>query len=423
MKTRRSSTAARLNAHLDLTPPLRVRGGVPAGWEILRELGTGTGVGLFRFLRLVLLWAARSIPDSRPPDLGASEELRAQVLALPLPPEVLVAVRSALDQLREWHGAVPPVVADGCSAVGEWAGRTGAPAAAAEFIVAAAQAEQGDPGRAWVAGRLLRDQARWRESEAWLRRAHAAARRIGDRELQVRTVNSLGVLLGNRGAYRGAEDRLERALRLSRRFRLAELQAEVIHDLAIVVMDAGDSERAELLAIQAFDAYGEEHPNIPRLAHDAAQVWLGAGQYSLALAVLQRLPPLPLPHERVRCLASLAKAAGSARDALTFDHAWTETLAILHDDTVPLTRYVLPNVLLDLAEGAAHLERWSDARELLRSARDAAAEREEAGIVRRADRLIGSLGEFGVGTILRRFTPRRAVDLSRSLLSALDAHR
>jgi tetratricopeptide (TPR) repeat protein len=418
MKPRRLSPAALPNAPLDFAYPLRVRGGSAEGAPILGEVGEGAGVVLFRVVRLVLDWARRPVPDGCPWDSAAFDDLADHIHEVPVAEELRQALGCTVAELRNWHAANPQIVSDSCSSVQEWACRAAAPQTAIAYGVAAALGNPGNPRTAWIVGKLLRDAGEWREGDMWLRRAEAVARWIGDWNTQVLALNSRGILHHFRGAPMDAERFLTQALRLARRRGLRERESEVTHDLFIVLMARGDYPRAEELAGRALELYGAEHARLPYLAHDTAQVWLHSERYALALPVLHAMPPLLLPHERIRVLASITIAAGAMRDSHTFDDAWTEASDIVATST-PEIRRTLPTVLLDLGRGAANMERWDQAGDALGWAKQAAEEGGDPDAVARAERLLQAVHQRTTTAIPRRLTTRSAADLSRALVASL----
>jgi tetratricopeptide (TPR) repeat protein len=419
MKLRRLSPAALPNAPLDFAYPLRVRGGDAEGVEILGEVGEGAGVALLRVLRLVLSWARRPVPDACPFDAGAFDDLTAHVVEAPLADGMRQALGGIVAELRNWHAANQETVSDCCSTVQEWACRAGMRHTGIAFAVAAAMASPENPRKAWIGGKLLRDSGQWREGEMWLRRAEGVARWIGDWNAQVLALNSRGVLHHIRGVSTDAEHYLTQALRLARRSRLPERESEVSHDLFIVLMARGAYERAEELASRALELYGAEHASLPKLAHDTVQIWLRTHRYALALPVLHALLPiLRLPHERVRILASIARAAGSSGDEAVFDPAWEGAWSLIIDPGAEVAR-TLPAVLVDLGVGAASLGRWSLAQDALRRAAESAAEWDDYASAAEAERVLLSVKQRAASALPRRLPTPASASLSHSLVVSL----
>lgn len=419
MKLRRLSPAALPNAPLDFVYPFRVRGGDAEGARILGEVGDCAGVVLFRNLRYVLSWVRRPLSDTCPMDSAAFDDLSGHVRGAPLPEEVRRALGGTVAELRNWHAADPQTVSDCCSSVQEWACRASMPQTAISFAVAAALANPENPQKAWIAGKLLRDCGQWREGDMWLRRAEAVARWIGDWNTQVLALNSRGILHHFRGASADAERYLTQALRLARRRGLRERESEVTHDLFIVLMARGDYPRAEELAGRALELYGAEHGNLPKLAHDTVQIWLRTQKYVLALPVLDALLPyLSLPHERIRVLASISRAAGATGDEAAFESAWQGAWSLIEEPTPDVAR-TLPAVLVDLGIGAASLERWNLAQDALRRAAAAAEEWDDYAKAAEAEQALLAVEQRTAGATPRRITSPAAANLSRSLVANL----
>jgi tetratricopeptide (TPR) repeat protein len=276
-----------------------------------------------------------------------------------------------------------------------------------------------NPRKAWIGGKLLRDSGQWREGEMWLRRAEGVARWIGDWNAQVLALNSRGVLHYMRGVPADAERHLMQALRLAQRCRLPERESEVTHDLFTVSVSRGEYERAEELAARALRLYGENHPNLPKLAHDTAQLWLRNEKYNLALPVLSALlPSLSLPGERIRVLASITRSAGVSGDHRTFEVAWQSAWTLIASLEPELSR-LLPAVLVDLGIGAASVQQWERADDALRRAVDAATEWDDFGKAAEAERLLLAVQQrIGVANH-RRITTPAATELARTLVESL----
>lgn len=420
MKLRRLSPAALPNAPLDFAYPLRVRGGEVEGSRMLDEIGDGSGVVLFRLLRLLLAWVRRPVPGAGPFGAAAFDDLAAHVEEVSLPQEVRQAFAAITTEIRAWHAADPRPVSDGCSTVQAWACRAGWGQTGITFGVAAALANPEDPRKAWIAGKLVRDSGQWREGDLWLRRAEGVARWIGDHETQVLALNSRGNLHHFRGASAEAERYLTQALRLARRRGLRARESEVTHDLFIVRMARGAFEEAEELAGRALALYGAEHPILPKLAHDTAQIWLHSEKYDLAIPVLNALSPLIHSPDRPRLLASMARAAGAVRDSETFDGVWDAALSEINTSTTE-QHVASHTVLVDLGAGAAYMERWSRATDVLLLAYESAEEREDLYTMKRTQHLLDQVQQRSAAAIPRRLTSRSSADLSRKLVATLSA--
>lgn len=313
-KPRRASAALLPRLPLELAWPLHVRGPEAEGRVILAELPPAEAATALRLLRLVLAFARRPHRAVLPRDElepWAAELHRAPSAPL-WAPAVTIVAELAGDRANLQR------IANGCMAVCEWMLERGAWQSALLFAQAAALAWPHNPRLAWAAGRMLRNYGHMREAEHWLRRAGRIAVWNGDVEVQDLALNSLGNLYAQQGCYQEALRILNRALKLAHRVGRARRGA-VNHDLFAVYVMTGDVRRAEKFALAAFNLYGSDHPNLPKLAHDTAQLWLRQGRFMLALPVFRALlPHLRRPHERLRVYASLARAGRGGGDHRRF---------------------------------------------------------------------------------------------------------
>jgi hypothetical protein len=135
--------------------------------------------------RLVLAWskgveALGEVSDV--PDLVAWEE---EILLGTREDEWLWApVAVIAGELQEPAAADPERLARACMVLSEWAFASGQSASGLLFAEVAALASPGNPRRAYLAGRILRERGRFREAERWFRRAGYVAAAGGDGKLE-----------------------------------------------------------------------------------------------------------------------------------------------------------------------------------------------------------------------------------------------
>lgn len=420
MKPRRSSDAPLPRSPLDFVYPLTIRAPGAEGGVVLAEVRDRYALTVLRALRLALAWSRGpelAAPVLRPEPLDAWE---AELHAARIQKRLRMPLVALAAELRRPARADPKAIAQACLAICDWALDAGAEGTALLFVEAAALAWPTNARYAWIVGRMLRNRGRLREGELWLRRAARVAVWCSDWETQDLALNSLGNLYLQQGSLNEAIRYLVRALKLARRFSMKEREAAVSHDLFNAVVLTGDYARAEELAISAFELYSPKHPNFPKLAHDVVYLWLRQRRFHLALPVLRALVPyLPLSHERLRLLASTARAAGACGDRVVYEAARTAAWELRHQPTVEV-RGLLAGALIDLGYGAASLGDWGFAMEALtlalevaqeRGAHDDAAEAETAlQMVRRYQRVEAS----------RRPTSGPAVQLSEAFAQLLE---
>jgi len=375
MKPRRQSDAPLPRAPLEFSYPVVVRPPGAEGRSVLTEVPEPLALHTLKALRLVLAWSGgpqTASPLSRRREMDRWE---ADVLATPAEDGLWEPLVVLVGQLRRPRTAQASVIGQCCLAIADWAASAGADETAVLFAEAGALSWPDNPRLAWVAGRMLRTRGRYRLAEYWLRRAARVAIWGDDLETQDLAFNSLGNLFSQQGSFVDALEYLTRALRVARRHRIKGREGAVTHDLFAVAVLTGDHLKAERLAAGAFQLYGADHPNLPKLAHDVAQLWLRQSQFALVLPVLRALLPLfDAKQDRLRVLASTARAAGACGERQEFEHAWTEAWAIAHAPTVE-TAAVVPAALVDLGLGAASLSDWSHATEAFSLALQTAEER------------------------------------------------
>jgi tetratricopeptide (TPR) repeat protein len=371
---RRRSDAPLPHSPLEFASPLEVSGAGAEGAEILAEAGEPHAIHLMRALRLAHAWSRASRSGSLLLDHALLAAWEAELAPDRFDESFwapLVILAAGVSQPGPGTGER---IARSCLALSEWAIEQEYESTALLFAEAAALAWPTNARCAWTVGRMLRNRGHMRRAEAWLRRAERVAVWTGDSEVQDLALNSLGNLYAQQGAFVQAIEYLGRALNVARRSK-RERRGAVTHDLFVVFILTGQHSRAEEMALAAFELYGPDHPNLPKLAHDVAGLWLRQGRYPIALPVLHALKPfLKLPQERLRVLASLARAGAAVNDRRTYESAWTEAWEIVHHPT-PGVRAVLAATLVDLGYAAATLGDWEHAHQALSLALKTALER------------------------------------------------
>jgi tetratricopeptide (TPR) repeat protein len=387
---------------------------------VLSEVPEAFALHVLKALRLVLAWSGDA--DTHAPLLRRAEMERweAAVLALPQHEGFWEPLVVLAGQLKRPARAQASVIGKSCLALTDWATGVGAIETALLFVEAAALAWPENARLAWVAGRLFRAHGRHRLSEYWLRRAARVAVWSDDFETQDLALNSLGNLLSQQGSFVDALTYLTRALAVARKHRIKGRQGAVTHDLFAVAVLTGDDSRAERLAVGAFQLYGSSHPNLPKLAHDVVQLWLRQGRFPLALPVLRALLPFfDLPHDRLRVLASTARAAGSCGERQVYERAWIDAWAILRQPTREIEA-VMPAVLVDLGLGAASLGDWSHATEAFSLALEAAEARGAHEEAANAEMGLEMVGRYERVEISRRVPSGPAVQLAEAFVHSLE---
>lgn len=341
------------------------------GVYILDEMRNGVGVLLWQSLHDVILWASVA-PASRA-GLFRPESVRrrlAALVALGADPAVEDALTALAALSREPQTARPEAVGAICLQLARWADAQGSVATALAFAQGAALAAPADAAAGLLAGCLARKAGERARAETWLRRTVVLGRRNGDRPALFQACLVLGEMHAERGDLEGARSLYLRAFRGARRSGFRELKAQALHGLFRLAREAGRVNEADGYARSALYAYGRRHPRVPQVARDVGTFWLEIGKYAEALATLRLLlPHARRPAERVEALAAVARAAAGARNEEAFDAAAREALQLLRR-TPPEELGSRP--LLELARGAAELQRWESAERAAQMALDAA---------------------------------------------------
>lgn len=378
MRARRRSTGSDLpHAPLLMLHPLAVPGAQVPGREIVREIRTPVGALLYALHWAALSWSYSGTPA---PQLA---EVERDALARMGEGECWAAIAVLAGQLAGSEPAEPGEMAHACHCIADWALAREARDTAIAFMILAALVFPRHPRYAWAAGRMLRTHGRMREAEAWLHRAERVA--VWNRDAQTRALalNSLGVLAHVTGNNAKAVRRLCKALELATTHDLDVIEGEVLHDLVVVETDRKQFAIAEEYAARALAKYLPSHPRIPALAHDTAYLWMEQGFFERALPVLKAVvPSLEAAREQFQTCAAMARAAGGAKDEVTFRWAWRA--AFEHAGQVP-DGQLRAGAFLDLGRGASSLGQWADSVTAFQRAAEIARIRGENDVVFKAE--------------------------------------
>ncbi|HEX8273331.1 MAG TPA: tetratricopeptide repeat protein [Longimicrobiaceae bacterium] len=394
MKRSQREAAARGSTHLSrLSLPAVRSNGSFEGSDILAEAGAVPAILLCQVYRGVMGWAltpAAEHPGLFPP--GAAAETRRLMREAPVPDELRPALETVCGLFDDPAGADPRGVAEACMRIGEWAERKGdAPATALRFVQAGASCSPNDPRLAYRAGYVARQRASWDLAELWFRHSSTVGRRAHDWEAHARAYSGLGNSYYRQGRYLPAQREHLKALRVAKRHGIRDLQGNAYHDLFGVAIGLQNAEKAEEFGKSAFNAYGAGHRMIPALAHDIAYFWITRGQFHRALPVFQALlPHFQQPENRLRVLATLARAAGGAQERQAFHGAWAEawSMAAELEQSTALT-----TSLLEMAYGAVSLAEWALASEAAGQASSRARERGEVDVLVPAEELLARISD------------------------------
>jgi len=255
------------------------------------------------------------------------------------------------------------------------------------FAVLAGLCAQGDAMQAMKVGRFARHLARWEMAEAWFDHAIALGKHEKLKHVVAVGMNSIGNVYFYKGDYREAVVRHTAALNFVRRHKIKEVEGFILHDLSAVAVCAGDFERAEKYAKAALSAYGPQHRNVPKLAHDAVLVWLDQGHYEYAASVLNCLVRRLLrPSERLIALAHLAVALAGQRQKEAFLLIWEESWLLM--ENLSSNHYMLPTAIARLAEGAVLISDWERACIAAERALRVSSERREMDMIAKSESLL-----------------------------------
>jgi tetratricopeptide (TPR) repeat protein len=388
MRPKRMTPPVRRTSRRWRTPPAITHGNEAfEGAGILDEVRGPLGLLLWQSLRDVSLWA--SFPPEEREGIfvpGAEESRLASVRSAEVDVQVEPPLMTIVRMVGSPESARSETVAMACQHIAHWADGQGHHASSIAFAQAAAMALPADASYAYAVGRLARRRAEYARAETWFRRAVALARQSGDWTSYALAFSGLGNLYAQRGNVPAARRFHVRSLRAARRHSLRQIQGSALHDLFVIAAATPDRDDPERYARAAFEAYGQDHPRLPALAHDLAYHWILKGHYEAALNVLQAL----LPHmtrldERLVVLANVARSAAGAGERKLFEETWDEVWdGIARSDSLENAA----QVLVELAHGAAALGEPERAERAADRAVQVASQRGEARVRAEAEALL-----------------------------------
>lgn len=372
----------------DFTTPLTIPGGAMATAEVVKELPPEMVLPVWQTLRSVVIWAAEQ-PAMRT-DLFegcAMADWERQLLEDTWEDELRCPLAVLVGELANPTEDTPEALARACLAVTEWAIPRGYVGTGLAFAEVAALSSPQNSRYAWLSGGLLKQHGRLREAEQWLRRAAKAATSTANKDWEAQALahRDLGIVLRDLGRMKQSVRYLNDALRTARKRKLRHVEGEILHELFVVTSLSG--EHTEEHAEAALKLYGEGHPRLPTLAHDVASIWLLQGHHSDALAVLQHLPQLVEPDERVTIWGSLAWAAGAMGDPEAYRTA-AEQVWALHDGA---TIQRSASAFLELAAGAREIGAWEEAERAAREAMAIAVRTGQSEVLTRAEERLNAI--------------------------------
>lgn len=391
MQTRKFRVPQRKTQRRWRVPPALKRGDeIFEGLGVLDEVSGERGLVLWQSLRDALLWAEAWDDERTALFAEDAERVRvAMILSAQPSPELEEPLGVLARMLAEPTQISQEMVALACRRISQWADDEGLLTTALAFAQAAATVTPGDAGTAFAVGKLARRRAEYARAETWFRRTIALARQIGDWSTYSLAFLGLGRMYHQRGNLPAARRFLIRSARAAQRNSLHSIEGMALHDMFGVAVEAGRVEEARELGRAAFEAYGPQNPDLPRLAQDIAYWWITQGYFSRALPVLRSvLPHHPHPFDRLMVLGNIARAAGGLGDRETFRTAWDECYDLVRNAAVDERA---AQGLLDLAYGAASLSLWDKAESAAREALDVGSRRQEAKIRLTAESLIDSV--------------------------------
>ncbi|WP_420125554.1 hypothetical protein [Longimicrobium sp.] len=356
---------------------------------ILDEVPGDLGVLLWRSVRNVNLWAATP-PAARGAlfDGGAADVREADLSRLEVEAEIAAPLSVMVRLLESPAGMDVGRVVNACRRVSVWAEQRGALATALEFMQTAALCAPQVAALAYAVGRLARRRAEYDRAESWFGRAVVQARRTRDWRSYALAFSGLGNLNVQKGNFPTAKRAHVRCLRAALRHDLVDLQGSAYHDLFVTEIETGAGAGADAFAEQAFRAYGEGHPKVPRLAYDVAYHWMLEGFFGDALRLAQALGPhFEAPAEQALVVALVTRSAGGAGDRGAFERGRRELEGLL----AGVGEDAAARALLGVAYGAASLHDWQTARTYATRALDLATERREGRVVLAAEAALESV--------------------------------
>jgi tetratricopeptide (TPR) repeat protein len=156
-----------------------------------------------------------------------------------------------------------------------------------------------------------------------------------------------------------ARTRYETAIRTAAAHGLASVEGIARHWMMVAAFENDDFTTAELYAVEALRAYGEDRTACFRLAADVAAMRMLQGQFASALRLFHLvLPEHRARRERMTLWANICRAAGGCGDVEEFDRAWDHAWASI---ALVDSREEAAQAMLDMAHGASSLQDWERA--------------------------------------------------------------
>jgi Flp pilus assembly protein TadD len=353
---------------------------------VLDELSGPQGFALWQAFRDVQLWS-QAAPRERS-QLFAPGAAAARTVSID-DSELRAHLRVLLGMVERPTVTDVGEVAGACAAIARWAEPRGATATALAFAEAAATACPEDAALAQGAGRLARRGAEYGRAESWYLRAAGLGRRSGDWGSYSMGWVGMGRIQLQKGNLPRARRHFLRALRTARRHGLGDAEGRALHFLCVADMESGDLESAEMWAKEVYRVHGPEHPDLPRVAHDLAQIWSLQGFCTRAQAVFRALlPHFGQPTDRLFVLSNMVRTAGRAGDRKTFEETWGAAWELTED---PAAVDGCALSVLDMARGAVFIGEHALAVQAAKRCIEAASSREEAKPKSEAEALLASL--------------------------------
>lgn len=339
------------------------------GAGVVRELPADLALPAWQVLRWVVLWAdeGRGSVDGLLDRDGLTESLFEFAGDRPFaagedPRAPLVAVAGEFIQpLPD-----PQVIARACLCMCEWALPRNYLVTGLAFAEAAAFAMP-CARYAFLAAKLHRQYGRHVDADRLLKVAEKLAREEKDWETNIRVRLARGNVDLVHGHYEQAKALILKALQTCERYRLTgAVRGEAHHDLLVVETGLKDYPAAVAHADAAMAAYGSDHPRLPHLAHDLANLWMEQGDYQNALTVLQSLLARHFHYDpvlRLMTYASAVRAAAGSGETAVYTRLAGELEGVLTQAAQVTVRH--GPALVDAAWGASiagdrtRLERWA----------------------------------------------------------------
>ncbi len=376
------------------------------GLVCLDELPGTLGLTLFQRAADVALWSECEPAHRRGLFRPGQPEP-----AYDAPSSVMPALAALAHVVAQPDAVRPAQVSQACTSISDWAQGAGHNATALLFAELAAAADPENPVPAVVAGRVLRNAARYDRARRWLDRAERVAHGAGDLQTRADAFLALGVLEEHQGKLRRAMRLMGRSYRLAAKHGFTDIAGHArTNALGICGLTRRFTE-AQAHAEAALTLYGPGHSHIPTLAQDIAHLWSLQGHYDVALPVLQAaLAAITEPDQRYITTANVARAAAGAGDRRLFLSVWHD----LDRQDAPTTHRFTADALVGLGEGALMLSFSVAARDLATKALAIARERGDVLAERDAEDLLRRVPE---GLPVARWQP--ATDRERLLAGRL----